>query len=47
MDGVMTERQQPRQGRALPPSRPRPNVSVDQSSRDYDRVFPGQVAAMG
>jgi hypothetical protein len=45
----MTERQpsQPRQGRPLPPSRPRPNVTVAQSSRDYDRIFPGQVDAMG
>lgn len=44
---MVTERQQPRRDRQLPPSRPRPNVTPEQSARDYDRMFPGHIDAMG
>lgn len=34
-------------GQPLPPSRPCPNVTPEESARDYDRMFPGQIDGMG
>lgn len=44
----MTEPQpRRRQEEQLPPRRPRPDLTVQQSRREYDQNFPGLIRRMG